>query len=133
MVPVTLLLRTAALGAAGCRDVRAVVVATGVHVDPAALGPLPSHVTAHRFVDQDAVLAASDAVISHGGSGTVLGALKQALPSVTMPMGADQQLNSDRLRALGLGCHWLQTPPRPRRSATPWTACLPTPPWRSYS
>ena len=97
------LLRTAALGAAGCHDVKVVVVATGEHVDPAALGPLPSHVTAHRFVDQDAVLAASDAVISHGGSGTVLGALKQALPSVTLPMGADQQLNSDRLRALGLG------------------------------
>jgi UDP:flavonoid glycosyltransferase YjiC (YdhE family) len=97
------LLRTAALGAAGCRDVEAVVVATGEHVDPAALGPLPSHVMAHRFVDQDTVLGASDAVISHGGSGTVLGALKQALPSVTLPMGADQQLNSDRLRTLGLG------------------------------
>ena len=97
------LLRTAMLGAAECPGVERVVVATGEHVDPTNLGPLPHSVQVHRFVDQDAVLAASDAVISHGGSGTVLGALKQALPSVSLPIGADQQLNSDRLRLLGLG------------------------------
>lgn len=97
------LLRTATLGAAACPDVERVIVATGEHVDPASIGPLPSRVAAQRFVDQDAVLAASDAVVSHGGSGTVLGALKQALPSVTLPMGADQHLNSERLRVLGLG------------------------------
>lgn len=97
------LLRTATLGAAACPHVQRVIVATGEHVDPASLGKLPKHVAAHRFVDQDTVLAASDAVVSHGGSGTVLGALKQALPSVTLPMGADQHLNSERLRVLGLG------------------------------
>lgn len=97
------LLRTATLGAAACPDVERVIVATGEHIDPVSIGPLPSHVTAQRFVDQDAVLATSDAVVSHGGSGTVLGALKQALPSVTLPMGADQHLNSERLRVLGLG------------------------------
>ncbi len=97
------LLRTATLGAAACPDVERVIVATGEHVDPASIDPLPSHVAAQRFVDQDAVLATSDAVVSHGGSGTVLGALKQALPSVTLPMGADQHLNSERLRILGLG------------------------------
>ncbi len=97
------LLRTATLGAAKCSGVKRVVVATGEHVNPASLGPLPKNVGVHRFVDHDAVLAASDAVISHGGSGTILSALKQALPSVTLPMGADQQLNSERLRVLGLG------------------------------
>lgn len=33
----------------------------------------------------------------------MLGALSQALPTVSLPMGADQLLNAERLRALGLG------------------------------
>lgn len=97
------LLRTAALGAAECPGVERVVVATGEHLDPAVLGQLPPHVVVHRFVRQDDALAGCDVVISHAGSGTVLGALKQALPTVSLPMGADQQLNADRLQVLGLG------------------------------
>lgn len=97
------LLRTAALGAARCPVVREVVVATGEHLDPARSGPLPGHVDVHRFVDQEALLARSDAVISHAGSGTVLGALKHGLPTVSLPMGADQPLNAARLQVLGLG------------------------------
>ena len=97
------LLRTAALGAAGCPGVEAVLVATREHLDPAVLGPLPRHVVVHRFVRQDAALAGCDVVVSHAGSGTVLGALAQALPTVGLPMGADQQLNADRLQVLGLG------------------------------
>jgi MGT family glycosyltransferase len=97
------LLRTAALGAANCPTVRRVVVATGEHVEPASLGPLPQQVEVHQFVQQDTVLAECHAVVSHAGSGTVLGALKQALPSVALPMGADQLLNAARLDTLGLG------------------------------
>lgn len=97
------LLRTAALGAAECPSVDRVVVASGEHVDPASLGRLPEQVVVHQFVQQEEVLAECDAVISHAGSGTVLGALKQALPMVSLPMGADQLLNADRLTALGLG------------------------------
>ena len=97
------LLRTAALGAADCPTVDRVIVATGEHVPPATLGRLPQQVAVHPFVQQDAVLAECDAVISHAGSGTVLGALKQALPMVSLPMGADQQLNAARLDTLGLG------------------------------
>jgi UDP:flavonoid glycosyltransferase YjiC (YdhE family) len=97
------LLRTAALGAAECPNVERVIVATGEHVEPANLGRLPRQVVVHQFVEQDAVLAGCAAVISHAGSGTVLGALKQALPMVSLPMGADQQLNAARLDALGLG------------------------------
>lgn len=97
------LLRTAARGAAGCPSVDRVIVASGEHVNPVSLGQLPEQVVVHQFVEQEAVLAECDAVISHGGSGTILGALKQALPTVNLPMGADQQLNANRLRALGLG------------------------------
>jgi UDP:flavonoid glycosyltransferase YjiC (YdhE family) len=97
------LLRTAALGAAACPTVERVVVATGEHVQPESLGRMPQQVAVHQFVQQDAILAECDAVISHAGSGTVLGALKQALPMVSLPMGADQQLNAARLDELGLG------------------------------
>jgi UDP:flavonoid glycosyltransferase YjiC (YdhE family) len=97
------LLRTAALGAAECPNVERVIVATGEHVEPASLGRLPRQVVVHQFVPQEAVLAECVAVISHAGSGTVLGALKQALPMVSLPMGADQQLNAARLDVLGLG------------------------------
>ena len=97
------LLRTAALGAAGCSSVERVFVATGEHFDADSLGRLPQNVSVLRFVEQEAFLAKCDAVISHAGSGTVLGALKQALPSVNLPMGADQQLNADRLETLRLG------------------------------
>ena len=38
-------------------------------------------------------------VVSHGGSGSVLGSLAHGLPQVLIPMGADQPLNADALRA----------------------------------
>lgn len=60
------LLRTAALGAAGCPGVRDVVVATGEHLDPLKLQPLPRNVSVHQFVDQDALLARSGAVATPG-------------------------------------------------------------------
>ena len=97
------LLRTAAIGAAACADVDRVLVATGEHVEPATLHPLPDAVVAEQFVHQDAVLADCDVVVSHAGSGTVLGALRHGLPTVSLPMGADQHLNAQRLHRLGLG------------------------------
>lgn len=97
------LLRTASLAAASAAGVERVIVATGEQLDPASLGALPDHVEVHRFVRQDHVLAECDALVSHAGSGTVLDALRHALPMVSLPIGADQHLNAARLRALGLG------------------------------
>ena len=97
------LLRTMALGAAACEGMDRVVVATGEHLDPAVLLPLPGNVVAERFVQQDAALAQCDVIVSHAGSGTVLGALRHGLPTVSLPLGADQHLNARRLDQLGLG------------------------------
>ena len=97
------LLATAARGAAASPLVDRVVVATGDHVDPESWGAVPAKVTVERFVDQDRVLAECAAVVSHAGSGTVLGALRHGLPSVCLPMGADQHLNAQRLQVLELG------------------------------
>jgi UDP:flavonoid glycosyltransferase YjiC (YdhE family) len=43
------------------------------------------------------------AMVSHAGSGSTIGALAHGLPSVLLPMGADQPHNADRCAALGLG------------------------------
>lgn len=88
----------------GLADVPArVTVALGRLLDPADLGRQPDHISLQRFVDQDVVLGQCDLVISHGGSGTLLGALAHGLPQVLVPLGADQPHNAERVAALGLG------------------------------
>jgi UDP:flavonoid glycosyltransferase YjiC (YdhE family) len=79
-----------------------VLLTVGGDLDPAALGPQPEHVHLERFVPQAAVLPHVAAVISHAGSGSVLGALGQGVPMVLLPMGADQPWNGDRCEALGV-------------------------------
>ena len=44
-----------------------------------------------------------DIVVSHGGSGTTIAALTRGLPTVAVPMFADQTHNADRLVAAGIG------------------------------
>ena len=88
---------------AGLRELPVDVVATvGDELDPAELGPLPAHIRVERFVAQAEVLPRCSAVVSHGGSGSVLGALAHGLPQVLIPMGADQPLNAARCEELGV-------------------------------
>jgi MGT family glycosyltransferase len=79
-----------------------VLVTVGRDLDPALLGPQPANVHVERFVPQAAVLPHVAAVLSHAGSGSVLGALAHGLPMVLLPMGADQPWNGDRCAALGV-------------------------------
>lgn len=48
------------------------------------------------------ILPRCELVISHGGSGTVIGALAFGVPQILLPIGADQPLNAERCRALGV-------------------------------
>src|SRR5262249_24388703 len=87
----------------GLRNLPAEVVATvGADLDPASFGAQPSNVRVERYIPQSEVLARSAAVVSHAGSGTVLGALAFGLPSVLLPMGADQPFNAARADTLGV-------------------------------
>ncbi|MBL0749423.1 glycosyltransferase [Nocardioides baculatus] len=79
-----------------------VVVTIGRELDPADLGPRPAHVRIERFVPQDELLAGADLVVSHGGSGSLMAALAHGLPSVLLPLGADQPHNARRAGELGL-------------------------------
>ncbi len=81
-------------------DVSALVT-TGRDVDPATLGAVPSRVRVERFVPQAHVLPHCVAVVTHGGSGTTLGALAHGLPLVLVPQGADQFDNAARCVAAG--------------------------------
>ena len=79
-----------------------VTVTVGRELDPAAFGPRPAHVRVERFVPQAEVLAHADLVVSHGGSGSLMAALAHGLPSVLLPLGADQPHNAGRAVALEL-------------------------------
>jgi UDP:flavonoid glycosyltransferase YjiC (YdhE family) len=78
------------------------VMTVGTDVDPAEFGPQPDHVRIERFVPQAELLPTVDVVVSHGGSGTLMAALAHGLPSVLLPLGADQPHNAARAGALGL-------------------------------
>ena len=79
-----------------------VVVTVGSQLDPEELGPVPENIHVARFIPQSAVLPVCSAVVSHGGSGTVIGSLAHGLPQVVIPMGADQPLNAQRCEELGV-------------------------------
>ncbi|MCD2189037.1 glycosyltransferase [Actinomycetospora soli] len=67
--------------------------------------PVPSgpHVHVAPWVPQADVLARASAVVCHGGSGTVLGALAAGVPLVVTPLFADQPVNADRVAVVGAG------------------------------
>ncbi len=79
-----------------------VLVTVGRTVDPADFGPQPAHVAIEQFVPQADVLPRCALVVSHGGSGSLMGALEHGLPSVLTPLGADQPHNADRAADLGV-------------------------------
>jgi UDP:flavonoid glycosyltransferase YjiC (YdhE family) len=79
------------------------IVTTGPHIAPAEFGPQPANVHIEQYVTQSLILPRCDIVVSHGGSGSVMGALAHGLPMTLLPMGADQPQNADRSAALGVG------------------------------
>ena len=85
----------------------ALIVTVGRHNDPASLGPQPDNVLVHHYIPQGVLLPRCDAVITHGGSGTTLGALAFGVPLLLLPQGADQYSQRRAHRRCG------------RRSATP--------------
>jgi UDP:flavonoid glycosyltransferase YjiC (YdhE family) len=89
-------------------DVDCNVVATiGRQNDPAELAPLPANAYVERYISQALVLAHADVVVSHGGSGSTLGALAQGLPILFVPQGADQFENAAHVEAFGAGVRLL--------------------------
>ena len=92
-----------------------IVVTTGPGVDPALLGSRPPQVAVVEFVPQALVLPLASAVVSHAGSGTMLGALAAGVPQVCLPRGADQFANAERVMFAGAGVRLLPEEVSPER------------------
>ena len=78
------------------------LVTVGRNNDPSAY-PHSVEVEVEQFVDQRTVLPRSSAVLCHGGFGTLMGALAEGVPSVVVPLGADQINNAEHVRRLRVG------------------------------
>jgi UDP:flavonoid glycosyltransferase YjiC (YdhE family) len=80
-----------------------VLLTVGYEFDLDGLGPAPPNVHVERWVAQARVFGQASAVVTHGGSGTTLGALAAGLPLVVVPLFADQPDNARRVAAVGAG------------------------------
>ena len=80
-----------------------VFVTVGPAGDLDAFGPQPEHVIIQRYVPQAELLPRCSAVVSHAGSGTLLGSLALGIPQVCLPQAADQFRNAEACGAAGAG------------------------------
>ncbi|WP_124390528.1 glycosyltransferase [Rhodococcus wratislaviensis] len=88
----------------GLRRLPVRVLATvGRNIDPATIPVTADNIRIERFVPQSTVLLHCDVVVNHAGSGSAIGALTHGVPVIALPMGADQELNAERLAALDAG------------------------------
>ena len=78
-------------------------VTVGPAGDVDAFGPQPEHVRIQRYVPQAELLPRCSAVVSHAGSGTLLGSLALGIPQVCLPQAADQFRNAEACVGAGAG------------------------------
>jgi UDP:flavonoid glycosyltransferase YjiC (YdhE family) len=79
------------------------VQARSTNGDVHAFDPVPRSVTVLPFVPQSEVLDWCDVVVSHGGSGTFLGAITTGVPLLCLPHAADQFRNAAACERASVG------------------------------
>ena len=79
------------------------LLTTGRGMEPGVLGAVPANVHVEAWVPQRDILPHATALVCHGGSGTVLGALGAGLPLVVVPLFADQPDNARSVAAARAG------------------------------
>lgn len=85
--------------AAGSVDAEFLLAVGGA--DLSQLGALPGNIRPLPWVPLAELLATADAVVHHGGSGTMLTALTAGIPQLLLPQGADHFANAGALVAAG--------------------------------
>ncbi|MET9388716.1 glycosyltransferase [Streptomyces sp. NPDC002928] len=80
-----------------------VLLTVGHGTDVSALGDIPENVHVEEWVPQADALGEAAAVVCHGGSATLLGALAAGLPTVVVPVFADQPANARLVHEAGVG------------------------------
>jgi UDP:flavonoid glycosyltransferase YjiC (YdhE family) len=78
-------------------------VTTGPGSDDGSFDDVPQNVHVVDYVPLSEVLPSCSAVVTHGGSGTMLAALAHGVPLVVVPQGADNLYNGERVQAVGAG------------------------------
>lgn len=106
----------AAMAALAELPVRALFT-TGANAVPDLFDHIAGNVSVRPFVPQAEVLPHARLVLCHGGSGTVIAALAQGLPTVIVPMFADQPDNAAALDAGGFGVAVTEPSPETIRAA----------------
>jgi MGT family glycosyltransferase len=77
-----------------------ILITTGGLAD---LGSVPSNVFVEQYAPGKALMRAADVVVSHGGNGTIYQALSSGVPIIGFPSIFDQEINLQRVCALGAG------------------------------
>jgi UDP:flavonoid glycosyltransferase YjiC (YdhE family) len=85
-----------------------VIVTVGPGADPRRLGARPPNVRVTDYIPQELLLPHCRLVISHGGAGTVSGALSHGLAQLILPSAPDQFHTAGAVQAAGAG---LSLPP----------------------
>jgi len=80
------------------------VVTVGPTRGPEELGRQPPNVHVERYVPQSLLLPHCDVAVTHGGSGTVLGALAHGLPLLLLPQGPTISRTPSAAQPSGWGC-----------------------------
>jgi MGT family glycosyltransferase len=80
-----------------------VLVTVGRDRDPRDIGAVGPNVHVARWVPQADVMPHADVMVCHGGSGTVTMGLAAGVPTVVVPLFADQPHNARRVADLGAG------------------------------
>ena len=79
-----------------------VLVTVGPGTDPDRLGPQPSHVLVTDFAPHALLLPRCTALVTQGGAGTIVAALRHGLPHLILPQGADQFHNGATAQRAGV-------------------------------
>jgi UDP:flavonoid glycosyltransferase YjiC (YdhE family) len=102
-MPIAAALYAAVFEAAAELSARVLLTLGSRDADVEALGPAPPNLRVEPWVSPADVLPHADAVVSHGGFGTTLGAVVAGLPLVVVPLFGDQPDNARRVEAVGAG------------------------------
>jgi UDP:flavonoid glycosyltransferase YjiC (YdhE family) len=78
------------------------IVTVGRNRDPAEFGLQPPNVRIERYIPHSLLLPYCDAVLHHGGPGSVLASLEAGLPMVLLPLAADQPQTAARCARAGV-------------------------------
>lgn len=81
-------------------DYQVIVTTGGLPVD---FSDMPANVRWTDFAPGHAMMEHADLVISHGGNGTIYQALSWGTPIIGIPFHIDQDINLQRVEALGVG------------------------------